>query len=522
MSTPAASETLAKLRSPSAPVQLLSDGTMRVVQLNREKALNALNREMIDLIRAAFDEVIPSPNAATVLLRGVGRALSAGGDVLSVVKMADSGDAAQRAEAVEFFRKELIEDYRVHAMRSLSSDAGHPKTFIGLWDGITMGGGVGLTVHAPIRIASERTLFSMPETSIGYFPDVGLLHTFTRLDGGIGMYLALTSERLSGADVYLAGLATHYVRSSAVNDLVQRLSALPLASAAKEETINAVINEYASDPFAEDPELAATSRFLGAVRVAIDVVFTRSSVENIVGALDDLAQRRSDAFVVQELGKRGVELSDTIVAWAAKTKDTLLVRSPRSLKVTFRGMQLAKSQTLPETMHMSMRIATAFCDPSIGRDFITGVTHVLGRDPATGKRREGTPAWEPSRLEDVRDEDVQTFFFGDYELAKRKGLSTPLPTLDNVPSDEHRGSRRQRNKERRGLGPMNWDPKYNKYALPSEAELEALREGSHPAAGSFVLEPQELLDTISHYKDHKPALRVKVQDWLDRRARASS
>lgn len=515
-------ETLAKLRDASSPVQLLSDGTMRIVQLNREKALNAINMDMIDLIEVALADVVPSPNAATVLFRGVGRSICAGGDIMSLVKAANSDSQEKQMESVHFFQKELRQNWYVHTLRDKSSELGHPKTYIGLWDGIIMGGGVGMTVHGSVRIASERTLFAMPETGIGYFPDVGLLHTFSRLDGAIGMYLGLTGARLSGADVYLTGLATHYVRSSSVDELVRRLSSMPIHSAAKEETIVEAINEFASDPFQEDEMLASKSVFLGDRRIALDFAFSRGSVEQILAALDDMAQRRTDSYTGKELQQRGLSLTDEIVSWASETHATLLARSPRALKVTFRGIQLARDQTLAENMHMNLRVATAFCDLSIGRDFYTGVMHVLGRDPKTGKRNEGNPAWEPSRVEDVSDEYIQTMFFGDHAKAQKAGLRLPLLTLDNVPAaPKNREGRQARDAEVRGVGPLRWNPKHNPHALPSEAELAALYEGSHPAAGSYVLEPQELLDTIAAYRHNKPTLRLKVQDWLDRRARAS-
>ncbi|WFD27028.1 3-hydroxyisobutyryl-CoA hydrolase [Malassezia nana] len=519
MSTPASLP--ARLQEADSPVQLLSDGTMRIVQLNREKALNAIDENMIDLIHEAFDEIEPSPNAATVLFRGKGRAMCAGGDIRSIVEAAAKTDMKERIASARFFQGEIMQNYRVHTMRKNTTQLGHPKTYIGLWDGIVMGGGVGMTVHGPIRVATDRTLWAMPETAIGYFPDVGLLYTFSRLDGGVGAYLALTGQRLSGADTYLIGLATHYVRSSLVEEMLRRLSTMPMTSAVHEEAILEAIEEFTSDPFEDDPSLLPTSMFLRDRRIAMDITFSRKSVEQILLALDDLAQRRDDTPVVKELWARGAQLTAEVVEWAAETAGILRERSPRALKVTLRGLQRSRDQTLAENMHMNMRLSTAFCDLSIGRDFYTGVNHVLGKDPNTGKRRTGMPPWDPARLEDVTDEYMDTFFFGDYRKACEAGLQLELLKLENVPhTGKSREARKARDAEVRGVGPLGWHPQHNPNALPSEAELAALYEGSHPAAGSYVLEPAELLDVITRHKHHKPGVRTKVQDWLDRRSRA--
>ncbi|WFD19298.1 3-hydroxyisobutyryl-CoA hydrolase [Malassezia caprae] len=520
MSTPATP--VSRLHEADSPVQLLSEGTMRIVQLNREKALNAIDENMIDLIHEAFDEIEPSPNAATVLFCGKGRSMCAGGDIRSIVDAANKTDMKERIASARFFQGEIMQNYRVHTMRKDTTKLGHPKTYIGLWNGIVMGGGVGMTVHGPVRVATDRTMWAMPETAIGYFPDVGLLYTFSRLDGGVGTYLALTGDRLNGADAYLTGLATHYVRSSSIEEMLRRLSSMPMTSAVHEEAVLAAIEEFTSDPFEDDPSLLRTSMFLGDRRVAMDAVFSRPSVEQILVALDNLAERRTDAPVAQELQARGTELTDDVAEWAAKTASVLRERSPRALKVTLRGLQRARDQTLTENLHMNIRLSTAFCDLSIGRDFYTGVDFVLGKDPKTGKRRTGTPPWEPARLEDVTDEYLDTFFFGDYRKAREAGLQLDLLKLENVPhTGKTREARQARDAEVRGLGPLRWNPHHNPNALPSEAELAALHEGSHPAAGSYVLDPEELLDTISRHKHHKPGVRTKVQDWLDRRARAA-
>lgn len=173
-------------------VKLLNDGPLRTILLNRPKSLNALDADMVALIAEALQSISKS-DAPVVLLRGVGRALCSGGDVLAVVKAADKPET--REQALDFFKAEFELDYAIATLYERTK-----KTFVSVMDGITMGGGVGLSVHAPIRIATERTLFAMPETGIGYFPDVGVTRCLTRLDGRIGQYLGVTGARITGEE----------------------------------------------------------------------------------------------------------------------------------------------------------------------------------------------------------------------------------------------------------------------------------------------------------------------------------
>jgi len=127
--------------------------------------------------------------ANIIILKGVGRALCSGGDVVKLVEFIKSEGRTGVQKAVKYFELEYSLDHLI---------ATYPKPYVAFMDGITMGGGVGLSIHAPFRIATENTLFAMPETTIGFFPDVGGSFFLPRLDGEIGTYLALTSERLGG------------------------------------------------------------------------------------------------------------------------------------------------------------------------------------------------------------------------------------------------------------------------------------------------------------------------------------
>ncbi|EPQ29517.1 uncharacterized protein PFL1_02736 [Pseudozyma flocculosa PF-1] len=527
------------------PVQLFSEGGLRTILLNREKALNAVNMQMVHLLNKYIDECTRSPNCHVILLRGKGRALCSGGDVLAIVHQADSSDPDDRAKSTEFFREEFQLDYMIARLGEVASinasgrdgkdarialeskaggatDTAKPKVFVSLMDGITMGGGVGLSVHAPLRIATERTRFAMPETGIGYFPDVGVTRVLARLDGKIGQYLGLTGAQISGEEAYLAGLATHYISSSSIDPVVARLASLPAEAASNPALVASAIGEFSGDPFgAERAEVVSKTPFLGDRRVALDYVFGQLSCESIFHCLEEIASGEATTQAAQELKRLGLELiTPDVKEWARKTLDTLRTKSPRALKVTHQAILEARRFDVEEAFRFDMRLATAFCDLSIGRDFFTGVTHVLGRDPKTGKRAQGVAKWDPPSLEQVSDTQIRAQFFADVATAERAGLKMKVPELERVPKlPEERKARQARDAVLRGRGPGRWEPTFNVFALPSEAEVESLREGSHPASGAVASSDDELLDCIKRHKNQMVGIDVKLRDYFERTRR---
>ena len=197
-----------------------------------------------------------------------------------------------------FFREEYELIRQIHRF---------PKPYIAIIDGITMGGGAGISVNGAYRVATERTLFAMPETAIGLFPDVGATRFLNRCPGQIGRYLGLTGARLRAADAYYCGFATHVVAQNRVEALVRALAGTAWARDGSSERVAALLAEFAGDP--GPPPLAA-------LRPAIDRCFAGESVEAI---LDQLAA---------EAAAGGAD-----AGWAAETRAGLLTKSPTSLKV---------------------------------------------------------------------------------------------------------------------------------------------------------------------------------------------
>lgn len=265
------------------------------------------------------------------MTKGAGdKAFCAGGDVVAIAKAGKSGGSL----TADFFRDEYQLDYRLAHMR---------LPHVALMDGITMGGGVGLSVHSSHRVVTERTMFAMPETAIGFFPDVGGAHFLPRLDGRLGLFLALTGHRLKAGDVLYSGVGTAYVPSARLPELERALAEVPEATDA---AVAEVIESFAELP--EGPP-AIIER-----RADIDRLFASDNVAEVLAALD------AD-------GAAGNE-------WAEKTAATIRRMSPASCVVS--ALQLAEGAKLDlaECLKMEYRISQRFME---GDDFYEGIRAVL-------------------------------------------------------------------------------------------------------------------------------------------------
>lgn len=322
---------------------------LAVVTLNRPKALNALTLEMCLVHEGQLAEWARDPRVRAVLIKGAGeRAFCAGGDVRAIWAAGKAGGSL----TADFFLGEYRMNRRVKVF---------PKPYIALIDGVTMGGGVGISIHGSRRVATERTLFAMPETGIGLFPDVGATYVLPRLAGGLGLYLGLTGARLKSADAVYAGIATHYVPADKLDALEDMLA-------------GAADVEAALDALSADPGHAPLAEH----REAIDRCFTKGSVEAVVDAL------------AAEPG-----------AWAAKTRDHLLTRcSPTSLKVTFEALRRGVTLDFDRAMMMEYRLSQACM---AGHEFYEGIRALI-------IEKDNAPAWRPATLAGVTPDIVEAHF----------------------------------------------------------------------------------------------------------------
>ena len=328
-------------------------GGLAVVTLNRPKALNTLTWDMMLAYHPRLREWAADPGIDALVIRATGsRAFCAGGDIRIIWEQIRDGGELPRL----FFRREYALNYDIHRF---------PKPYIAFLDGIVMGGGVGLSVHGSHRIATENTIFAMPETGIGLFPDVGGTYFLPRLPGKLGLFLGLTGARLRAADCLYAGIATHYVESARLEDLVAALAGARLEGAA---AVDAVIANFAADP--GPAPLAEQSE-------TIDRCFAAESVEAILEAL------RAE----------GAPWADKLVALMEKA-------SPTGLKLAFRQIHEGAELDFAEAMTLEYRLSQACM---YGHDFPEGVRAlIIDKDNA--------PKWRPATLAEVEADAIDACF----------------------------------------------------------------------------------------------------------------
>lgn len=343
---------------------------LRTIELNRPAQLNSLNGSMARKIAPRLLEWQKSDMANVIVMKGAGeKAFCAGGDVKALAQANETGPEGQK-RSTDYFALEYKLDHLI---------ATYEKPYVAFMDGITMGGGVGLSVHAPIRIATERTLFAMPETTIGFFPDVGASFFLPRMAGATGTYLALTSDRLKGVNVFYSGVATHYLHSTSLPNLESRLAELRFKDSdplkLRLEIISATIEEFSTGlPHDQPMQLA------GELRSAIDRCFSHDNVPAIIEALEQETKAENS----------------TVGQWAEKTIKTLHERSPTAVHVSLRQMQIGRKWSIAETFRREHQIAAKFMRH---HDFTEGVSALLIRKPR------GTPQWQPPSLEAIKPED---------------------------------------------------------------------------------------------------------------------
>jgi enoyl-CoA hydratase len=322
-----------------APVVVERRGRLGVLTLNRPRALNALTTEMVGIVDGALAAWADDDAVATVLVVGAGeRGLCAGGDVVALARAAQAGDLAAPAR---FWQAE-------YAMNAAISR--FPKPYVAVMDGIVLGGGVGISAHGSHRIVTERTRLGMPETGIGFVPDVGGTRLLARAPGELGTHLGLTGDTVTGADAIALGLADAFVPSDRLAEL---------AVALETRDADAAIAAVAA-PAPDAPLLVE--------RAWIDAAYAG---DDLAAILDRLAAGPGAARAAA---------------------DTLAHRSPTALAITLRALRLAAAEsTLEDALRREYRTSThAIRLP----DFAEGIrAQLVDKDRA--------PRWAPAALADV-------------------------------------------------------------------------------------------------------------------------
>lgn len=418
--------------------------------LNRPKKLNSLNGSMVRKIVPRLAAWEKSDMANIVVMKGAGeKALCAGGDVAALAQQ-NAGEEDGWKKSAEYFAEEYRLDHYI---------ATYDKPYIAFMDGITMGGGVGLSIHAPLRIATEKTVFAMPETTIGFFPDVGASFFLPRMNGSVGTYLALTSERLTGPNVFYTGIATHYLHSTSLPDVEARLGELRFNDSDSKSDRLAIISQTLEE-FATGFPHDQPMQISGEIREAIDRCFSKNNVADIIKALNE-------------------ERGGAVEEWAQKQLATLKKRSPTAVHVALRQMRVGGKWDLVETFNKEHQIASKFMQHP---DFTEGVTALLVRKEA--------PKWQPESLEAIpASDDVSKPFF-EFDSKHDVGLFTDR-TYRQYPNSE--------------LG------------VPSESEVEQILK-----AGGGELSRSGLINAVVASRQGRQGIKTVVNEIVARKTEVDS
>jgi enoyl-CoA hydratase len=316
------------------------------ITLNRPRALNALDLDMFQDLWARLNDWAGDRNVRLILIRGAGgKAFCAGGDLRAVVEAHNRGD---RAFLDGIFRREYSVNHLIHA---------YAKPYVAFMDGLVMGGGCGMSVHGSHRIVTERTRLAMPETKIGFFPDIGGTYFLSRCLGSLGVYLGLTGQVLGPADALYAGLADACVPSDRLDELAAALG----------EGVDEAVSSFSVDPGPAP---------LAAHRQQIDRCFSRHSVGEILKALEGEGE------------------------WGRSLRDHLDAMCPFSLVVTHRAIGEARGRSLAQCLTTEYRVCQRFTHRA---DLYEGIrAAILDKDNA--------PRWNPNILEDIDPAEVDAYF----------------------------------------------------------------------------------------------------------------
>ena len=333
-------------------------GGLGIITLDRPKALNAATLEMYRAMHPRLEEWRADESVRALVLRGSGRAFCAGGDVRRVYEERKTplrpGDYKY-----DMFYEEYLFIRDLHRF---------PRPQVALVHGVTMGGGMGLSVNGRFRVANETSVFAMPEVFIGSLPDVGSTRFLNFCPGQIGTYLALTGSRVGPSDALYCGFATHVVAEARLGELEDALAALPLRNA--EQELGELFTRFAID--AGEPKLAA-------LQPGIDRCFSKPTVEESVKALQ--AEN---------------------APWAREALAALQKAAPLSLKCTLRAVREGKGSTIEDALRLEFRVIQHMVEDD---DFYEGVRSVL-------VDKDRNPRWRFRSLEEVSDAEVERHFAG--------------------------------------------------------------------------------------------------------------
>lgn len=331
-------------------------GNIGVITLNRPKALNALTQIMLNTLNSQLVDWADASHIKAVIIRAAeGRAFSAGGDLREIYTRKQANDPDLKT----FFRDE----YRLN-----SRICNYPKPYIALLNGITMGGGAGISIHGSHRVATKNLIFAMPETGIGFYPDVGASYFLSRLPYKIGFYLGLTGVKISGDDCFNIGLIDCLVKEENFPEIIYQIADASFSERENTSIINDILNKFS---------LLSGESSLMQHREKISTYFSEPTVEKIIKALE----------------------SDK-TPWGTEVAEIIKTKSPTSLKITLHALQEAIDLEFDECMQMEYRITSQMVEQP---DFFEGIRAIV-------IEKDQKPKWQPSTLKSVTHADIEKYF----------------------------------------------------------------------------------------------------------------
>ncbi|KAF3446195.1 hypothetical protein FNV43_RR11374 [Rhamnella rubrinervis] len=350
----------------------------RAAILNRPSSLNALNNAMAARMMRLYESWEENSDIGFILMKGNGRAFCSGGDVVSLYHLLNEGNVE---ECKKFFET---------LYKFVYLQGTYLKPHVAIVDGITMGGGAGISLLGMFRLVTDKTVFSNPEAQMGFHPDAGASYYLSRLPGYLGEYLALTGDKLNGVEMIACGLATHYALNARLTWIEERLGKLVTDVPS---VIEASLAQYGDIVYPDKRSILFKMD-------AIDRCFSHDTVEEIIDALEK-------------------EAADSYDEWCTRTLVKLREASPLSLKVTLQSIREGRYQSLDQCLAREYRMSLNGISKRISNDFYEGVrARLVDKDFA--------PKWDPPKLEEVTEDMVEDYFSPLSEVEPELDLPTAL------------------------------------------------------------------------------------------------
>ncbi|CAN0913952.1 3-hydroxyisobutyryl-CoA hydrolase-like protein 5 [Linum grandiflorum] len=342
---------------------------VRLITLNRARQLNVISSKVVSLLAAFLEKWEKDDSVELILIKGAGRAFSAGGDL----KMFYDGRTSEDSCLEVVYRMYWL-CYHIHSYK---------KTQVALVNGISMGGGASLMVPMKFSVVTEKTVFATPEASIGFHTDCGFSYIHSRLPEHLGEFLALTGARLNGKELVAVGMATHFVPSEKLPELEKRLIDL---NSGDKDAVKSVIEEFSENvQLGEDSILTKQS--------VINECFSKDTVVDIIKSFEAAANKEGNGWIVPVL--KGLKRS-----------------SPTGLNITLRSIREGRKQTLAECLKKEFRLTMNILRTKISGDVYEGI-RALTID------KDNAPKWDPPTWDEVDNSKVDVVFqpFGEeFEL----------------------------------------------------------------------------------------------------------